>query len=146
MEKLSKTGLPILCCSGLGLPQDVLSTNIPSERTKKDVLNQRLDKYEIVLDTFPDTTFILAHSGCFEFESMADLLKKHQNVYTDISIQPTEHIKTLIEKIESERILFGTDCPFVTQAFSILSVLRATKNEEERTFIFSENAKRLLRD
>ena len=77
---------------------------------------------------------------------MVDLLKKHQNVYTDISLQPAEHIKTLINKIGHERILFGTDYPFVTQAFSILSVLRATKNENERTFIFSENAKRLLRE
>ncbi len=84
-----------------------------------------------------DTTFILAHSGCFEFENMVNLLKNHQNVYTDISIQPAEHIKTLIEKTGSERILFGTDYPFVTQAFSILSVLRATKNEDDRTFIFS---------
>ncbi len=124
----------------------MLSTKIPSKQTKKDVQNQRLDKYEILLDTFPDTTFILAHSGCFEFENMVNLLKNHQNVYTDISIQPAEHIKTLIDKIGSQRILFGTDYPFVTQAFSILSVLRATKNEDERTCIFSENAKRLLED
>lgn len=146
IEKLSKTGLPILCCSGLGLPQKVLSTNIPSKQTKKDVLNQRLDKYEIVLDSFPDTTFILAHSGCFEFEKMTELLKKHQNVYTDISIQPAEHIKILVEKIGAERILFGTDYHFVAQAFSILSVLRATKNESERKQIFSGNAKKLLKD
>ena len=77
---------------------------------------------------------------------MIDLLKKHQNVYTDISIQPAEHIKTLINEIGYERILFGTDYPFVTQAFSILSVLRATKNENERIFMFSENAKRLLQE
>lgn len=146
IEKLSQTGLPILCCSGLGLPQEMLLTNIPSKQTKKDVRNQSLDKYEVVLDTFPDTTFILAHSGCFEFENMVELLMNHQNVYTDISIQPAEHIKTLIEKIGSERILFGTDYPFVTQAFSILSVLRATENEDERTYIFSKNAKRLLRE
>lgn len=146
IEKLSKTGLPILCCSGLGLPQEVLLTNIPSKQTKRDVQNQSLDKYEIVLDTFPNTTFILAHSGCFEFDKMVNLLKRHQNVYTDISIQPAEHIKTLIEEVGSERILFGTDYPFVTQAFSILSVLRATRNEDERTAIFSKNAKRLLRD
>ncbi|MDD3412928.1 MAG: amidohydrolase family protein [Lachnospiraceae bacterium] len=146
IEKLSETGLPILCCSGLGLPQDMLTTNIPSKQTKKDVLNQKLDKFEIVLDTFPNTTFVLAHSGCFEFENIVNLLKNHQNVYTDISVQPTEHIKILIEEIGAERILFGTDYPFVTQAFSILSVLRATQNENERKLIFSGNAKRLLRD
>lgn len=144
IEKLSKTGLPILCCSGVGLPQETLSTNIPSKQTKRDVQNQSLDKYETVLDMFPDVTFILAHGGCFEFDKMVNLLKKYQNIYTDISVQPAEHIKILIEEVGSKRILFGTDYPFVMQAFSILSVLRATENEDERTAIFSENAKRLL--
>lgn len=65
---------------------------------------------------------------------------------TDISLQPAEHIKALIKEIGYERVLFGTDYPFVTQAFSILSVLRATKNERERTAVFSGNAKRLLRE
>ncbi|MDB2134756.1 amidohydrolase family protein [Enterocloster clostridioformis] len=146
IEKLSKTDLPILCCSGLGFPQEVLSTSIPPKQTKKDVLNQMLDKYETVLSTFPNTTFILAHGGCFEFEKMVNLLQTHRNMYTDISIQPAAHIKTLIEKVGAERLLFGTDYPFVTQAFSILSVLRATENEKERTLIFSENAKSLLDD
>lgn len=146
IKKLSQTGLPILCCSGLGLPKEVLSTYIPSKQTKKDVQNQSLDKFRIVLETFPDTTFILAHSGCFEFKDMVKLLKQYKNVYTDISVQPAEHIKTLIKEVGPERLLFGTDYPFVTQAFSILSVLRATQNERERILIFSQNAKRLLHE
>lgn len=76
---------------------------------------------------------------------MVNLLKKYQNVYTDISIQPAEHIKMLINQTGYKRILFGTDYPFVSQAFSILSALRATRNENEREFIFSKNAKRLLK-
>ena len=96
-----------------------------------------------MLEIFPNVTFALAHSVCYEFEKISELLKKYHNVYTNISIKPAEHIKTLIEQIGSETILFGTDYPFVAQAFSILSVLRATKNEEERKNVFSENAKRL---
>lgn len=53
-------------------------------------------------------------------------------------------IKELIKEIGSERVLFGTDYPFVTQALSILSVLRATDDEQERINIFSKNAKTLL--
>ena len=71
-------------------------------------------------------------------------MKKYPNTYTDISIQPAANIKKLIAEIGSERILFGTDYPFVSQAFSILSVLRATDIEQERVNIFSENAKKLL--
>jgi len=146
IRKLSNTGLPILCCSGIGLPKEMLLTKIPSSKTKKEVLTQSLDKFEIVFNTFQKTTFILAHSGCFEFDRAATLLQKYNNVHTDISIQPASNIKMLIDKIGSERILFGTDYPFVTQAFSILSVLRSTSNEKDRKNIFSENAKKLLNE
>lgn len=61
----------------------MLLTNIPSKQTKKDIQNQRLDKYEIVLDTFPNTTFILAHSGCFEFEKMVVIKISNYDVRTD---------------------------------------------------------------
>ena len=71
-------------------------------------------------------------------------MNKYPNIYTDISIQPAANIKKLIDEIGSDRILFGTDYPFVSQAFSILSVLRATDIEQERVNIFSENAKKLL--
>ena len=57
-------------------------------------------------------------------------MNKYPNTYTDISIQPAANIKKLIDEIGSERILFGTDYPFVSQAFSILSVLRATDIEQ----------------
>ena len=69
---------------------------------------------------------------------------KHSVTYTDISVQPSGNIKKLITEIGSERLLFGTDYPFVSQAFSILSVLRATEIEQERINIFSGNAKKLL--
>lgn len=50
----------------------------------------------------------------------------------------------MISEIGNERIMFGTDYPFVTQAFSIRSVLRATGDEQERRNVFCENAKKLL--
>lgn len=144
LKELAKTRLPIMSCSGIGLPQEMLNSSVPTKATKKEVMTQHLPKFEKVLDCIPDTTVILAHSGCFDFEYIVDIMKKYPNTYTDISIQPAANIKKLIDEIGSERILFGTDYPFVTQAFSILSVLRATDIEQERVNIFSENAKKLL--
>lgn len=144
LKELAKTRLPVMSCSGIGLPQEMLNSAVPTKATKKEVMTQHLPKFEKVLDCIPDTTVILAHSGCFDFEYIVDIMKKHPNTYTDISIQPAANIKELIDKIGSERLLFGTDYPFVTQAFSILSVLRATDIEQERVNIFSENAKKLL--
>ena len=144
LKELAKTNLPIMSCSGIGLPQEMLDSAVPTKQTKKEVMTQHLPKFEKVLDCISDTRVILAHSGCFDFEFIVDIMNKYPNTYTDISIQPAANIKKLIGEIGSERILFGTDYPFVTQAFSMLSVLRATNDEEERRKIFCENAKKLL--
>lgn len=144
LKELAKTNLPIMSCSGVGFPKEVFDSHVPTKQTKKETMMQQLGKFEKVLDNIPDAKFILAHSGGFDFEYIIDLMNKYSNTYTDISIQPAANIKKLIDEIGSERILFGTDYPFVTQAFSILSVLRATDIEQERVNIFSENAKKLL--
>ena len=145
LKELAKTKLPIMSCSGIGLPQEMLDSAVPTKTTKKEVMTQHLSKFEKVLNCIPDATVILAHSGCFDFQYIIDLMKKFPNTYTDISIQPAANIKKLIDEIGSDRILFGTDYPFVTQAFSILSVLRATGDEQERINILGKNAKKLLR-
>lgn len=144
LKELSKTGLPILSCSGMGLPKEVMDSSIPTKKTKRETKMQELSRFRAVLDKIPEAKLIMAHSGCFDFESIIDLMKEFPNTYTDISIQPSDNIRKLIAEIGSERIMFGTDYPFVTQAFSILSVLRATDNELDRKNIFSNTAKRLL--
>jgi predicted TIM-barrel fold metal-dependent hydrolase len=144
LKELAKTKLPIMSCSGIGLPKEMLNSAVPTKQTKKEVMTQHLPKFEKVLDCIPNTTFILAHSDYFDFEHVIDIMKKYPNIYTDISIQPAVNIKKMISEIGNERIMFGTDYPFVTQAFSIRSVLRATGDEQERRNVFCENAKKLL--
>ncbi len=145
LKELAKTGLPILSCSGVGLPEEVLRSRVPSRQMKQDVMTQQLTKFEKVLDCIPDAAFILAHGGGYDFRHIIPLMKKYPHTYTDISLQPAGNIRELIDAVGSERLLFGTDYPFVNQAFSILSVLRATADEQERVNIFGANAKRILR-
>ena len=128
----------------MGLPADVKNSNVPTKQTKKEVMTQTLIKFEKVLSYIPDATVVLAHGGSFDFPYIIDILKKYPNTYTDISLQPSENIKQIIDAVGSDRVLFGTDYPFLNQAFSMLSVLRATTDEEERKNIFSDNAKKIL--
>lgn len=144
LQELAQTNLPIMSCSGIGLPEEMLKSSVPTKKTKEEVMTQQLIKFDKVLSKIPDTKFILAHSGCFDFPYIIEIMKNFPNTYTDISIQPAENIRHLINQIGNERILFGTDYPFVTQAFSILSVLRATTDEQDRINIFSGNAKKLI--
>jgi hypothetical protein len=145
LKELAKTGLPIVSCSGVGFSEEVLRSRVPSRKMKKDIMTQHLPKFEKVLDSISDAIFILAHGGGFDFQHIFTLMKKYPHTYTDISVQPADNIRKLINTVGSERLLFGTDYPFVNQAFSILSVLRATADEHERVNIFSANAKKLLR-
>nr|WP_297708855.1 amidohydrolase family protein [uncultured Butyrivibrio sp.] len=144
LKELAKTGLPIISCSGIGLPEETLRSHVPSKQTKKEVMTQKIDRFRAVLDQIPEARFVMAHSGCFDFEGIIPIMKEFPNTYTDISIQPAANIRRLIAEIGSDRIMFGTDYPFVSQAFSILSVLRATSDEEQRRKIFSGNAKTIL--
>lgn len=142
---LAETKLPILSCSGLGIPKKHLNSNIVPRKLKEETLSQCINKFYKVFEAVPDATFILAHGGIFELDELVMLMQEFPNTYTDISTQPSGSIRKLIDKVGSERILFGTDYPFFNHAFSIMSVLRATSQEEERRNIFSRNARRLLR-
>lgn len=139
--ELSKTGLPILSCSGIGLPQEMMASSVPTKKTIQDSKAQKLDRFRRVLDKIPDVRFIMAHGGCYETEEIIGIMKEFPNTYTDISIQPAQNIARLIQEIGSDRIMFGTDYPFVSQAFSILSVLRATSDDCDRKNIFSHTAR-----
>ena len=106
-----------MSCSGMGLPADVKNSNVPTKQTKKEVMTQTLIKFEKVLSYIPDATVVLAHGGSFGFPYIIDILKKYPNTYTDISLQPSENIKQIIDAVGSDRVLFGTDYPFLNQAF-----------------------------
>ena len=79
-----------------------------------------------------------------EIDKLIELMNKFPNTYAEISTQPPQNIKKMIEKVGSNRLLFGSDYPVFNQGFLILSVLRATDDEEERKVIFSKNARRIL--
>jgi len=142
LKQLYETELPIISCSGLAFPNEKLG-KVPS-RLRKLVETQDLKRFYNVLKEIPDMTFIFAHGGIYQTDELIELMKLYPNTYVEISTQPPEKIKGLIKEIGSERILYGTDYPAFNHAFSIVSVLRATSNDNERKNIFSNNAKRVL--
>ncbi len=131
--------MPILSCSGAGVPERFLS-----KKQMNNQQSQRIKGFYPLLEEIQKTTFIFAHGGMYETDDLIELMKKFPNTYTDISLQPSHHIRKLIDKLGSERLIFGTDYPFLNHSFSIVSVLRATSKDEERENIFSRNSCRLL--
>lgn len=142
LKRLAKTRLPIISCSGLALPIPYLRQFPRSIR--RGVETQNLNRYEKVLCQMQDHVFIFAHGGIEQTEELIVLMKKFPNTFTDVSTQTSENIRRLIEEVGSHRLLFGSDYPFFNQAFPIVSVLRATDNQQDRRAIFSGNARKLL--
>jgi len=77
--------------------------------------------YDPVARQFPDLTIILAHIGLPWFADAMVMVRKHPNVYTDVSIahiRPWWMYQALVAFHESgllHKLLFGSDFPFGTQ-------------------------------
>ena len=79
------------------------------------------------------------------FREAAQLGRKYDNVYLELSGQPPQAINEIIKIMGSEKILFGTDWPFYPLAFPLAKVLLATENNPvDRQRILKTNAERLL--
>ena len=48
LKELAKTKLPIMSCSGIGLPKEMLNSAVPTKQTKKEVMTQHLPKFATV--------------------------------------------------------------------------------------------------
>lgn len=96
----------------------------------------------------PRLKLVWAHlSGYGGFDDHIEMLKRHENVYFDISAHGTDTVGTLrrtIDAVGCDRLLFGTDYPGVGPASDIAAVLFEPLTDDEREAIFSRNAKRLL--
>ncbi len=61
----------------------------------------------------PDTAIVLGHMGGYlHVEEAIDAAMEHSNVYLETSAMPyPEHIRTAIDRVGPERVLFGSDGP-----------------------------------
>ena len=61
----------------------------------------------------PDTAIVLGHMGGYlHVEEAIDAAVAHSNLYLETSAMPyPEHIRTAIERVGPERVLFGSDGP-----------------------------------
>lgn len=91
----------------------------------------RVHRFDAVANAFPDMPLILGHAGRMDHAMTAELLRKHPQVYADISsnIGRTKAaagwpIRELMANVagwagSTERILFGSDFPLYDQGVTI---------------------------
>jgi predicted TIM-barrel fold metal-dependent hydrolase len=110
----------------------------------------RAEAFENWFKNFPHLSFILAHMNFHQPDIAMDLAEKHSNIYLETSWQPTEVIGEAVRRIGPERILYGSDWPFVGDNINvgikrIQSCVEAGMfSDEAAELIFGMNALKLF--
>src|SRR5207249_3657618 len=77
-------------------------------------------------DSFPDVTFIIGHSGLWEFHQEAIVVaKRSPNVYLDVAeVSPPGVVRHLVQAVGPERVLYGSDHPMIPFGFELGKVMK----------------------
>lgn len=146
-EILAEAGSPILFHSGdIGV--------LPN----KDH-HTRATLFDAVACDFPELPMILGHAGRIDFNTTAGLLRKHANVYADISsvigrdpATQTVPLRRLLEIVKTwagsvDHVLFGSDAPLYTPAATQANLdLLLRELEDEPSRIITPEDVRAVRD
>ncbi len=96
----------------------------------------------------PSIPFLLGHSGgtiAGRREAVA-VAKEHKNIYLELcsSYLTCAELEWMVREVGAERILFGTDSPWLNPAYTLGRVAYANLSDEQLRLILGENAARLF--
>lgn len=95
------------------------------------------------IEAFPETRFVLCHSGALQNEEAIRIARDNRNVWLDIHGQGVTNIRTMIRELGPERLMYGSDWAFYPESLMIARLLLATEDDlSVRRMIFSGNARR----
>lgn len=120
----------------------VLSHTWVNDRTCRPAL------FKEIAQRHPQVAFLLGHSGG-SWEGNLEALQicaNCPNIYleTCYSQLTRSQLQLLVQGAGSERVVFGTDMPFIDPAFTLARVAGSALTEEQRRAILGGNAGRLL--
>ena len=111
-----------------------------------------------VAEKHPDTKYIIAHLGGKFGPELPDVMRMHENIYTDCSAMqgwlPAEP-KVVVDRISSfmnefpERVVYGSDFPLYEVRYSSMMFLRLLRdsewgNEKMKNALLGNNMARIL--
>ena len=97
---------------------------------------------------YPRVTILVGHCGANlqGIEESIAAAREHANVYLDItaSYMPYGILERMVAEVGADRVLFGTDMPFLDPRPKITQVAGARIPVEDKRKIFAENARRVF--
>jgi len=108
-----------------------------------------------VMARFPGLTLVLAHLGRGHEDDIVDLTHRFSNVFTDTSLRlsglgkpdrwTAADLVEMIRRIGVDRVLFGSNYPFVNPAVYVTILEQLPLKDRERRMIAAENFDHLMR-
>jgi len=98
-------------------------------------------------DVYPEVNIVMGYAGFTDFwMELIPALKKHENLYTDISCQSNVRaLKDAIMRLGSERFIFASSMPYSSIALELSKIDMFKLSDFDRENILWKNAMRLLR-
>jgi uncharacterized protein len=96
------------------------------------------------IEAFPTVKFVLAHAGHRQWADAVIVAERCPNVFLETSLQLPATVRTLVNRIGAERVLFGTNAPYAFAELELRALrdLEFSATEFER--IAGQNAADLL--
>lgn len=95
--------------------------------------------------TFPDVPLLMVHMGMFwSIDHAIEVAAAHSNVYLDTSRAPIAEIALAVKKVGPEKVIWGTDSPFVDYTGEFQKMVRTTPDRESWELVVGGNIARLL--
>lgn len=105
------------------------------------------ERFAPALKTFKKLRIVLAHTGSRKrlYETLALARQFEDQVWLEFSGQPVPAIRLILEKFDTDKIVYGSDWPYYPLEVSLARFLVATEGYEHlREKILHDNAVRLL--
>ena len=96
---------------------------------------------------YPDSPFLLAHAGTMgTADQYIALALERPNIYLDLALSatPPDLVERLVAGVGADRVIYGSDCYFLSMTYAIGKVFGANIPDEDKRKILSLNARRIL--
>lgn len=101
--------------------------------------------FEEMARTFPNVKLIMAHAGfMYSTDQGIRAAKRNKNLYLDMTATTAWDVTHAVEEVGPERVLMGSDTPFMYHEVEMKKVEMAISDPQVRKMVMGENALRLL--
>jgi len=105
------------------------------------------DLFGSVVPDYPDIRWVMGHSGgTYGSCKGVELAERHPNIFLDLTMSmiPARQVEFFVENVGAERVLFGTDNPFIDPRPAIGRLFLADISDVDKEKIAGGNAREYI--